>query len=934
MCKCIKVFEYSALLLFLGIAEGGTWSRTGNLNVRRKGYAAALLTDGKFLIGGASEGDDTHYDIWDPATGKWLPTPLPSLPAAHHHSMFILLPNGKVLYMSNESANYWLYDSQTGWSDAGVGMGWSPYDCATLLKTGEVLLIYDTRNSLLYDYQSGSLTPTTGSLNDTRDYATETLLPNGDVLLAGGDGWKNTSEFYNRVANVWTNTSAPLNIRRGAHTAILLPSPWNQVLIAGGNTGLDPNEVCELYDLTSKDWTTTGDLNVTGTFGKGMMVLLPSGKPLLIGGEGAESRCEVFDPDSGKWFITSSLEVGRSHITAVVLQTGKVLVASTQVGPSRETAEIYDPSDGKWAIKPSLNIERGAHTVTLLPIIPSENCSTTVLIVGGKNDGGVLDECELYNYTDEEATITDALVEARAYHTATLLASGKVLVAGGEGSSGTAISSSEIYTIGKPGSWASAGDIGEARFDHTATLLANGDVLVTGGEDAVGGYIQSCEIYSGGSWTTPGGVMMATPRARHTAVMLLNGDILVIGGQTAGGTPTASCEIWSGGGWGGADSLNTARYYHTATVLQSGKVLVIGGKDAGGTLSSCEVYDPDSNKWYPEGSLNAGRYYHNATLLYSGLVFVAGGKGGGSSCELWDPAAEWDEATNIHKWKVTGSFNQARTYHSSVLIPDSMPFVLAIGGKGGVSGWLNSIEEFDLGLGYRSDWQSTITNYKPISHISGSNIKGTLFRGVSEADGGNYCHIASSDHPIMSFIRVGGGNWQGNGGGALMYIPRSTSWSDTHTVVQLPSMPAGYYRLWAITNGIPTNWYKLCPAGTEEKTGTKHKATGISVAVYPNPAIRESHIVFSISHNDSRFTTHDSRLTIHDISGRLVRSLPITEHRTPNTEITWDRKGSEGRKVKSGIYFYHIHKAGFDKSKPCNAKDKDFECRGKFVILK
>ena len=72
---------------------------------------------------------------------------------------------------------------------------------------------------------------------------------------------------------------------------------------------------------------------------------------------------------------------------------------------------------------------------------------------------------------------------------------------------------------------------------------------------------------------------------------------------------------------------------------------------------------------------------------------------------------------------------------------------------------------------------------------------------------------------------------------------------------------------------------------------------------------------------DIRHLTSDILLTIHDLSGRLVRSLPITEHQTLNTEVTWDGRDSQGKKVNSGVYFYSI-------------KHKDSGAKGKFVILK
>ena len=64
-------------------------------------------------------------------------------------------------------------------------------------------------------------------------------------------------------------------------------------------------------------------------------------------------------------------------------------------------------------------------------------------------------------------------------HTATLLLSGKVLVAGG--SNGVdSLSSAELYDPAT-GIWSNTGSLHSARESHTATLLPSGKVLVAGG---------------------------------------------------------------------------------------------------------------------------------------------------------------------------------------------------------------------------------------------------------------------------------------------------------------------------------------------------------------------------------------------------------------------------------------------------------------------
>jgi hypothetical protein len=67
---------------------------------------------------------------------------------------------------------------------------------------------------------------------------------------------------------------------------------------------------------------------------------------------------------------------------------------------------------------------------------------------------------------------------ARSNHTATLLADGRVLVAGGY--NGAYLSSAELYDPATD-SWSAAAPMSTAREYHTATLLPGGQVLVAGG---------------------------------------------------------------------------------------------------------------------------------------------------------------------------------------------------------------------------------------------------------------------------------------------------------------------------------------------------------------------------------------------------------------------------------------------------------------------
>ena len=88
---------------------------------------------------------------------------------------------------------------------------------------------------------------------------------------------------------------------------------------------------------------------------------------------------------------------------------------------------------------------------------------------------------------------TGTLNKARFFHTATLLPSGKVLVAGGYGTNNDILFSAELYDPAS-GIWTATGAMNTNRAAHTATLLPNGSVLVAGGFPN-GGYLSSAELY-------------------------------------------------------------------------------------------------------------------------------------------------------------------------------------------------------------------------------------------------------------------------------------------------------------------------------------------------------------------------------------------------------------------------------------------------------
>lgn len=920
-----KYFIISILFCFSSsIIEGARWARTGDVNTRRSGSESAMFTDGRIItisgmeidgIGMWSGDGFQNYEIFNPATGEWTQG---SLSTGGEHTLAMLLPDGTVFWTDNDGNTRIFNPRDNSWSSSANFSVWRWRACGTLLKDGRVLIVGQDTNKtcLLYDWGAKTITPTTSSNyyhNGEKGTSgqVEVLLPDGKVLLIGGRD-SLSCEIYDPAGQTWTNTGSLITWRR-ASAGIYLRPPWNKVLVAGGLFG---GAETELWDPLSGTWSATDNLNATPRIASSM-VLLPNGKAMIMGGCNRNlptlsiKKCEIFDPDLEQWTLTDSLEYslryGRSHFPAAVLYTGRVLAISGHDSVAQQTAinryglnytcEIYDPSDGIVDSQTPLTTARFCHTATVLPILHTQVCSTNILVAGGENSGGILNSCELYNYNRNEVVFTGNLNVERTRHTAILLPAGTVLAAGGRNSGGE-LNSCEIYDASTE-QWTLTNNLNQGRFNHTATLLKDGRVLATGGE-ASSSYLNVCEIYNpvSNTWTLTN--PMNNARAEHSAILLFDGRVLVIGGQNSGGTIN-SCEIWDPGtgNWINTGSLSTARRSHTTVLLQSGKILAMGGiNTTGNALSSCEIYTPANGTWASETPLNSARYWHNSVLLYSGLVLAIGGYDGTNPIQTWEV---YDPAT--HTWKQEGTFT-GRYYNSSSLVPSDKPYVIMIGGNTS-GGAITSIERYDIGLGYHSDWQSTITSHPSVTTIRDSmHITGTLFREYSEADGGNHCHIVSSDHPIISLVRIGGGNWQGNGGGDMIYMPLSSNWNETQTDVILPDTASGYYRLWAIVNGIPSKWYNVC-ANTEETTS--QTLINPRYKVYPNPATTK--ISFDLTPNNKEDFT--AVIDIYDCSGRPIRMLRTNTLKSKTINL-------EG--LESGIYFYII-KQGKETNK------------GKFVIL-
>jgi N-acetylneuraminic acid mutarotase len=229
-----------------------TWTNAGHMAVPRAGHTATLLPSGKVLVvgGGLDNGTTTTAELYDPATNSWSP----AASLIHKRSGFnaVLLKSGKVLVaggvvQSQTVSAAELYDPASNtWLPAGTLLTGRMGASATLLGNGEVLLAggqtvqsgppQNTANAELYDpvYNTWRAMP---PMPFPRSGHTATLLPNGLVLLTGGDcapssgALDSSTLLFDWRLGTWIR-SADLSLARLNHTAVLLGN--GDVMVAGG----------------------------------------------------------------------------------------------------------------------------------------------------------------------------------------------------------------------------------------------------------------------------------------------------------------------------------------------------------------------------------------------------------------------------------------------------------------------------------------------------------------------------------------------------------------------------------------------------------------------------------------------------------------------------------------------------------------------------
>jgi len=324
-----------------------------------------------------------------------------------------------------------------------------------------------------------------------------------------------------------------------------------------------------LHAASGGTFVNVGDMTMSRIFHG--MALLPDGKVLIAGGvssSGLTASAEIYDPSAQTFTATGSMMNARSFCAAgdapVSLANGKVFVVAGALNFNIiSTAELFDEASGTFNLTGSMSTARACPIVTLL-------ADGKVLVAGGYDQSlQFLNTAEIYDPATGTFSPTNGnLVTARGGAIGVLLLSGKVLIIGGAGNSQGGLKTAELYDPSS-GTLALTGNLptGLSFPKEGASRLQNGKVLVTGFGQKIPAYLYDPAT---GSFSATSQEGFEVPG--EVDVTLKNGNVINVG-------PTGHLYVTSTGQF--IDGPKMIGTNSAALLLNNGTVLVTGAHRGG-----------------------------------------------------------------------------------------------------------------------------------------------------------------------------------------------------------------------------------------------------------------------------------------------------------------------------------------------------------------
>lgn len=545
--------------------------------------------------------------------------------------------------------------------------GWTPgsFEDAVALVDGRLLVVEGADGgATLYDPRTGSAEPV-GPLAPHRSMARLVALADGRALVLGGrvdgEGFEyvdlQTAAVFDPATGAFSATGPTAEVRRFPATALL---PDGRVLVVGGEGAVNDRDnpaarSAEVFDPGTGTFAPTGNPSVARA--GGAAITLADGRVLVAGGSSLDGEngflptaaAEIYDPATGGFTSTGSMTTARADHALVRLPDGRVLVSGgrDEDGELR-TAELFDPSTGTFAATGALTTERSSHAATALP-------DGRVLVTGGLNADGEPRTAEVYDPATGRFELAGT-ASAGSWRAAAQPDGTVVVLGWAQPERWHSIEPLAPPPVPTPApGFVATGSPAVDRLDHTATLLNDGRVLVAGGRtrDPVNGQSppvaqRSAEVFDPASGRFAGVGEMARPRSGHAAVRLADGRVLLVGGEPpsdlTGSELPLTAEAFDPASdrfalLDGRIAWNRTGCTVELVALRDGRALLFASCPAG---DATQVFDPvagwgEPRPFDPVGCGGGGPIGDGPHVLAAGGVVVVLCPGNGGAAYLVDP---------------------------------------------------------------------------------------------------------------------------------------------------------------------------------------------------------------------------------------------------------------------------------------------------------
>jgi endoglucanase len=261
-----------------------------------------------------------------------------------------------------------------------------------------------------------------------------------------------------------------------------------RVLVAGGQDGSgSATASAEIYNPTTNAWSAAAPMGSARVYAAAAP--LPGDRVLVAGGDvgGATSAStEIYDGATDTWSAAAPMAFARDGAVAAALPDGTVWVDG---GSTSWASEIYNPATDAWSTAGSVETRTGAAAAFL---------GGEVLVAGGFDSANPLGltPWTLDSTTGGQTYSTGAYLPVLYQASGALLADGRMLLAGGSVNEATPLASASAYIFDlRSSAWGQVAPMATARYGASAAALPDGRIVVAGGEGSSGA-LASAEAFS------------------------------------------------------------------------------------------------------------------------------------------------------------------------------------------------------------------------------------------------------------------------------------------------------------------------------------------------------------------------------------------------------------------------------------------------------